>query len=251
MPCSIRLAARSTRETDMAGRRGTVVGCGGQNIWFARRIVSLREHEGRACVRRFCAGMRGETARGDGGMNRRYGRGGMQCEMNGSAPPRYCTRLRLCTGDAMHLLNTIYALYIFTMLACSRPAPPRLLPIQPRPLPNRARCPACRYCPIDTYYPPILTNYFCSLFSAGPAPCPPPPVSGDRAASLLRAASRQRRSRSSSSCSRATPTGCPRKPFHTRYVHEDHDIVTANTQAVTHAAFLRYALPPLFLRHCG
>lgn len=44
------------------------------------------------------------------------------------------------------------------------------------------------------------------------------------------------------------------KSFHSRYVYlsyEDHDIVTANTQAVTHAAFLRYALPPLFLRHYG
>lgn len=33
------------------------------------------------------------------------------------------------------------------------------------------------------------------------------------------------------------------RPFGSRYVHlsyEDHDLVTANTQAVTHAAFLRY-----------
>lgn len=33
------------------------------------------------------------------------------------------------------------------------------------------------------------------------------------------------------------------KSFKSRYVHlsyEEHDLVTANTQAVTHAAFLRY-----------
>ena len=36
-------------------------------------------------------------------------------------------------------------------------------------------------------------------------------------------------------------------PLRSRYVYlsyEDHDIVTANTQAVTHAAFLRYSTPP-------
>lgn len=35
------------------------------------------------------------------------------------------------------------------------------------------------------------------------------------------------------------------KSFKSRYVHlsyEEHDLVTANTQAVTHAAFLRYVL---------
>ena len=40
------------------------------------------------------------------------------------------------------------------------------------------------------------------------------------------------------------------KPLGSRYVYlsyEDHDVVTANTQAVTHAAFLRYASPHLFL----
>lgn len=36
------------------------------------------------------------------------------------------------------------------------------------------------------------------------------------------------------------------KPMGSRYVYlsyEDHDLVTANTQAVTHAAFLRYVEP--------
>jgi prephenate dehydrogenase len=37
------------------------------------------------------------------------------------------------------------------------------------------------------------------------------------------------------------------RPFESRFVYlsyEEHDLVTANTQAVTHAAFLRYELIP-------
>lgn len=170
-------------------------------MWRAKYLVCAADCElERARGARVCAEILRGDARGDGARRRRYEQA-VWARRHAMRNERVCAASLLHTPAVMywgrnasieHYLRFVHIHNVGVQPSC----PPRLLPIQPRPLPNRARCPACRYCPIDTYYPPILTNYFCSLFSAGPAPCPPPPVSGDRAASLLRAASRQRRSRS-------------------------------------------------------